>query len=393
MPDRLTRALAVAVVVAAVGLVGFVGPTAAGAQPSVAVAGDSIADRSRIQVRHAVEPTHPIVWYETFNSATIKKLGPPLLREVSRPNGPDIVLVELGTGNAFWGTSPTLFRQQVRELTAGLLRHATCVRWFEQKPGGNLAYPSINRQAVAFNRILREVVNSFPRARTVHYEAWTRLAGDAVFQADLLHLNQRGKNGLARLAAQAVTGCDPALRTGPYWDVADRHWAAEAVRWVADHHYIDGYANDTFRLDVGGIAPALDRLDWVQALWRRAGRPGVGPPAPWPDTPDAGAGALAWAADAHIVGGVPGAPFRPALSVTRGDALRWLHRAEGTPSPAPYPPHGLVDVPPGLDPVARWAKGVGVLTVPDGGRLRPEDPLTRADAAVFLHRVDQARSP
>lgn len=385
MPDRLRRAVALATVVMAV----LVAPTArAGAEPSVAVAGDSVADRARVQVRRAVEPTHPIVWYETFNSATIKKLGPPLLDEVARPDGPDIVLVELGTGNAYWGTSPTLFRRQVRELTAGLLRHVTCVRWFEQKPGGNLAYPSINRQAVRFNRILREVVNSFARARTVHYESWTRLAGDAVFQADLLHLNRQGKQGLARLAAQAVTGCDPAFTTGPYWDVADGHWAADAVRWVADHHYIDGYGNDTFRLDVGGIAPALDRMEWVRALWRRAGRPEGYPPAPWPDTPVGGAPALAWAAGEHVTGVGPAAAFRPTVAVTRADALRWLHRAEGMPDPAPYPPHGLVDVPEGLDPVARWAKGVGVLTIPDGGRLRPQDPLSRAHGAVFLHRID-----
>lgn len=391
MSDRLRRAVAVAVAVTTVLLVAPT--TRAHAEPTVAVAGDSIADRSRIQIRRAVEPTHPIVWYETFNSATIRKIGPLLLDEVARLDGPDIVLVELGTGNAYWGTPPAVFRQQVRELTAGLLRHVTCVRWFEQKPAGNLAYPTINRQAVAFNRILREVVNGFARARTVHYEAWTRLAGDAVFHADLLHLNRRGKQGLARLAAQAVTGCDPTLTTGPYWDVADAHWAADAVAWVTDHRYIDGYGNDTFRVEVGGLAPPLARLDWVRALWRRAGRPGGYPAAPWPDTPASGSGALAWAAAAHVIGVVPGAPFRPRAAVTRGDALRWLHRAEGTPSPASYPPHGLVDVPVGLDRVAQWAKGVGVITVPDGGRLRAGDPLTRAHAAVFLHRIDQPTPP
>jgi hypothetical protein len=362
----------------------------AGASPQVAIIGDSIGDRARVQVHNAVEPGHDIVFYETQDSATIRRLGPLLLDEVQRPNGPDIAIVELGVGNAFWGTTPTDFRKQVRYLTQQLLHDVTCVRWLEQKPGGNRAYPRINTNAALFNRILREEVNDFARARTVHYEAWTRMAGDGVFVPDLLHLNARGKRGLARLVRQAVEGCDPAVTSGRFWDVPDRYWASTEIDWVGDHHLIDGYANGTYRAEVGGIIPALDRLDWIRALWRRAGRPQGYPAAPWDD---ASGPPLAWAWGEQVTGLPADASFRPAAPVTRGDAIGWLYRAEGTPDPSGYPDHGLTDVPPGLRRAVRWAEGVGVIQVPDGGRFLPRRAVTRAEAATFLYRVAHAEPP
>ena len=379
MSHRLTAALVGALVVL---LLGPASP--AGASTDVAVVGDSIIDRSRTWVRNAVEPGHDIVWFETQNSATIARMGPALLQEVSRSGGPDIALVELGTGNAFWGTDADDLLIQVRNLTHQLLDRVDCVRWFEQKPGGNRAYPSINERAVLFNRIVRQEVDGIPGAHTVHYESWTRMAGDGVFVPDLLHLNARGKRGLARLARQAVEGCDPAVTSGRFWDVPDRFWASEEIDWVGDHHLIDGYRNGTYRADVGGIVPKLDRLGWVRALWRREGRPeGFGPP-PWPDVSGP---PLAWAWDAQVTQ-VPGTVrFRPGAPITRADAVQWLYRASGRPDPSAYPDHGLVDVPPGLRRAVRWAKGVGVVTIPDGGRFEPRRLVTRAEAAAYLYRA------
>jgi hypothetical protein len=378
VPHRLSTAVAGLLALALLGV------TPAGAAPDVAIVGDSIIDRSRPWVRNAVEPAHDIVWFETQNSATVARMGPALLAEVSRPGGPDIALVELGTGNAFWGTDPDDFRIQVRNLTRQLLDEVDCVRWFEQKPGGNLAYPTINEQAVRFNRIVREEVDAVPGAHTVHYESWSRLAGDGVFVPDLLHLNARGKRGLARLSRQAVEGCNPAVTSGRFWDVPDRHWASEEIDWVGDRHLIDGYRNGTFRADVGGIVPALDRLDWIRALWRRVGRPQGFGPDPWPDVSGP---PTAWAWDAEVTQLGAGAAFRPAAAVSRADAVQWLYRASGRPDPSAYPDHGLVDVPPGLRRAVRWAKGVGVVTVPDGGRFEPRRGLTRAEAAAYLYRA------
>ena len=310
---------------------------AAAATTDVAIVGDSIGDRARTQIRNLVEPGHDIVFYETQDSATIRRMGPMLLERVRRPGGPDIVVVELGVGNAFWGTSPADFRKQARYLTQQLLEEVTCLRWLEQKPGGNRAYPRINVNAARFNQILRTEVNSFARARTVHYEAWTRLAGDSVFVPDLLHLNPRGKRGLARLVRQAVEGCDPAVTSGRFWDVPDRHWASTEIDWVGDQHLIDGYANGTYRAEVGGIVPALDRLGWIRALWRRAGRPDGYPAAPWPDANAQNGAPLAWASAEEVTSLDPEAAFRPGAPITRADAVQWLYRAEGRPDATAYP--------------------------------------------------------
>lgn len=383
------RRIAAALVVVAALAVG----SPAGANDDVAIVGDSIIDRSRAWVRNAIEPAHDIVWYETQNSATVARMGPLVLAEVSRSGGPDIALVELGIGNAFWGTDADDFRIQVRNLTHQLLQHVDCVRWFEQKPGGNLAYPNVNRSAVRFNRIVREEVNAVPGARTVHYESWSRLAGDAAFMPDLLHLNPRGKRALARLSRQAVEGCDPAVTSGRFWDVPDRHWAATAIDWVGGQHLIDGYPNGTFRADVGGIAPVLRRNDWVRALWRREGRPTGLPAPPWPDVGAGDRQPLAWAWDAEVTQVPGGARFHPTSALRREDAVQWLYRAAGRPDPSAYPPHGLVDVPAGLARAVRWAKGVGIVTVPDGGRFEPRRTVSRAAAAVYLYRAAHPLPP
>jgi S-layer homology domain len=360
-------------------------PVPAAANEHVAIAGDSIVDESRVAVRNQVQLHHPITWFATQNSGTVGKFHDKIVDETVRPHGADIVLIELGTGNAYWGTGRDLFRQQVRELLEVITPHVTCVRWFEMKPGGTRAYPGINARAAALNQILREEVNAFPNAHTVHYEAWTRLAGDDYFRADLLHLNVRGRRQLAMLFDEAANGCDPDLVSGPYWDVPDDYWAAPAIAWVAEHHLIDGYANGTYRAVIGSLQPSLDRMAWVRALWRRAGRPGPQPPPPWPDAPAGAAAPLGWAASEEIVTVPPGEPFRPRAAITRAYAVQWLYRAVRRPDASVYPDPAYPDVPPALARALRWAAGVGVVATPAGQPFHPFSPLTRAQAAAFVY--------
>ncbi len=389
MPDRLRAQVTALVAVLSVGVLA----SPAGAAPDVALAGDSIAERAGTQIRNAIEPQHDVVWYETQNSATIRRVGNLLLDRVRRPGGPDIVLVELGVGNAFWGTATADFRKQVRYLTRELLEEVNCVRWFEQKETDLRGYRNIEARAPGFNAILRAEVHRFRRARTVHYGTWARVLGPAGFTEDTLHLTPRGKRGMARLARQAVDGCDPAVTSGPFWDVPDRHWAATEIDWVGDRHLIDGFGNGTYRADLGGIVQHLDRVDWIRALWRRLARPGGYGAAPWPDAGGRDGPPLAWAWGEEVTAVDGDSPFRPGAPVSRADAVQWLYRSEGRPDPSGYPDHGLTDVPPGISRAVRWAKGIGVIRVPDGGRFEPRRPVSRAEAAVFLHRFAHAPPP
>ncbi len=361
---------------------------AAASNTDVAIVGDSVIEQSRIPVRNEVERHHQIAWFETQNSGTVLKFHPKIVAEVTPAGGPDILLIELGTGNAYWGTAFDEFRSQVRSLLEDVTPYVSCVRWFEMKPGGTAYYPGINARATTINQILRDEVNSFANARTVHYEAWTRMVGDSAFRGDGLHLNANGRRQLALLAAQAADGCDPAITSGPYWDVPDDYWAAPAIDWVAQRHLIDGYANGTYRAEVGWVRPPLERADWVRALWRREGRPGGQPPAPWPDTPPSAAAPLAWAADADVVTVPPDHRFRPAAPTSRADAVQWLYRAEGRPDASIYPDPAYPDVPPGVARALRWAAGVSVVTTPPGRPFHPQGVLTRAQAASFLFRAD-----
>ncbi|MCB1016244.1 MAG: SGNH/GDSL hydrolase family protein, partial [Acidimicrobiales bacterium] len=216
--------------------------------PSVAFVGDSIGRDAGSYVRNQVGRTHPIAYYHAVAAGYIGYHLPRLLPVVRAAGGPDILLVELGTGDAFWDHSSARFERDVRRFLDKVLNlapgggplgppHVTCVRWFDQKPTANIAYPYVNAHRVAFNRILGRVLAE-PRyasrnVAVVPYAAWYWLSGDdGYFLADRLHHTQAGRRELGLLAGQAARGCDPAYTSGPFWDVPDASRSAEAITWL-----------------------------------------------------------------------------------------------------------------------------------------------------------------
>jgi hypothetical protein len=115
----------------------------------------------------------------------------------------------------------------------------------------------------------------------------------------------------------------PAQGASTFTDIPSEGAFAEPVAWAAEEGITSGYAGGTF-----GPARTVTRFQAVTFLHRLAGSPEPDRPAPFPDAPASGAAAaaVAWASEHGITTGFPDGTFRPGAAVTRGAFLTFLHR-------------------------------------------------------------------
>ncbi len=361
------------------------------AVPTVAFVGDSIGRDAQAYVRNQVGRTHSIAYYHAVAAGYIGYHLPRLRPVVQAPAGPDILLVELGTGDAFWDHGAARFERDVRRFLDAVLPHVTCVRWFDQKPTANIAYPHVNEHRTAFNRILRRVLSE-PRYRRanvalVPYSAWYWRSGDrGYFLADRLHHTQAGRRELGLLAGQAVEGCDPATTSGPFWDVPDRSPAATAVDWLGTNGIVEPYRNGTFRERLGSFPVHLDRGQLARYLWRLAQSPTGSAPTTWNDVPSSLRAAVSWVQARGIMRGFPDGSFRPSNRVTRAGLAVYLWRAMQRPTEG-VTPRAWPDVPAELVPAVNWAVGTGIMAPFPSGAFGSDRPVTRSLGARTLYAL------
>ena len=271
----------------------------------------------------------------------------------------------------------------MRDFLDRVTPHVECVVWIEQKPSRNRAYPNINRLARRYNSVVHRVVRNYEDVRYLHYATWTDLAGapSPYFLADWLHLTQAGERELARLVGSAVRGCDTDLTSGPFWDVQDGFWAAEAINWAAAEGIVGGFENDTYRAAIGQFRPAVTRAQAADMIWRFRGSLPEASPHGWSDGLPWVRPALRWGRAAHVLSGYPDGTFRPTRPVARGQLLGWLWRAAGR--PGGFPPSGLPDSTPALRGPLNWAVANDIVAGLDG-RFRRGARVDRAQIAAWL---------
>lgn len=364
-------------------------PPASADQPdSVAFVGDSVGRDAQPEIAAQVTPSNPIAYYHAIGAGYTDYHLPLLLPIVEAPDGPDIIVAELGTGDAFWEFTAQQFETSMRRFLGQITPHVDCVLWLDQKPAGNRAYPQINQRARAFNAVVHRVANAHPKATYVHYAEWTRLATapSPYFLADYLHLTSAGERGLAQLVGTAVRGCDPNLTSGPFWDVQDDFWAADAITWAAAEGLVTGFDNDSYRAVIGQFRPTVSRGQAAQMVWRLRGRPPVGQDHGWRDVPLWLAPALRWGRLQDVVDGYANGTFRPQEDVTRGRLVTWLWKAAGQPTGYPGN-HPWADAPPALRLALKWAAAEGIVTGIDS-HFRADRTVDRARITVWLQATD-----
>ena len=100
--------------------------------------------------------------------------------------------------------------------------------------------------------------------------------------------------------------------------------------------------------------------------------------------------AVKWAQEKGITGGIGNGLFGPNQPCTRAQIVTFLWRAAG--SPVVNYAMNMSDVPEGsyYAEALAHAKALGIATAEADGSFRPNDPVTRQDAMVFLLRAMQA---
>lgn len=175
--------------------------------------------------------------------------------------------------------------------------------------------------------------------------------------------------------------------TGPiagFTDVPPDAFYTDAVVWLKAQGITTGTSPTTFSPD-----DVVTRAQMATFLHRLAGSPGGSPAPGFTDVP-AGAfftEAVAWLKAAGITTGTTPTTYSPDDVVTRAQMAAFLHRLAG--SPTGNPASGFSDVPDGTFYAegVRWLKDQGITKGTSSTTYSPDDVVTRGQMAAFMFRM------
>ncbi len=172
-----------------------------------------------------------------------------------------------------------------------------------------------------------------------------------------------------------------------FCDVAPDSWYATAVDWLAGSGITTGITPTAY-----GSADGVTRSQMVTFLWRYSGRPVPAANGVVFDDVDPGsyyAVAADWAGNAGITTGVGPGVFGPEGPVSRAQMATFLWRLAGNPAPAVGGPvFDDVDPCSWYSTAVMWLAGEGITNGVAPGLYGPDEVVTRAQMAAFLHRYD-----
>ncbi len=169
----------------------------------------------------------------------------------------------------------------------------------------------------------------------------------------------------------------------PFNDARPTDYFFDAVSWA----YYNGIAEGMNEMRFGVNEPCT-RGQIVTYLWRAAGSPTPSGKNPFGDV-FVGSycyNAVLWAYQRGITNGTDPTTFSPNKTVTRGQAMTYLHRFAGSPEAS----YGVsfADVSPNAyyAPAIRWATSRGITNGTSPTTFSPDAPCTRAQILTFLYR-------
>ncbi len=184
---------------------------------------------------------------------------------------------------------------------------------------------------------------------------------------------------------------EPAFVAG-FKDVRETDYFANSVLWAVNHGITTGTSKTKF-------SPNADctRAQMVTFLWRASGSPE--PDAeenPFQDVPEGKyyAPAVLWAVEQGITTGTSQTRFSPDKDCTRGQAVTFLWRSNGSPE-STVTQNPFTDVKTGsfCENAVLWAIQQGITTGKTSTHFGPDSNCTRAQIVTFLFRDQASRAP
>ena len=170
-------------------------------------------------------------------------------------------------------------------------------------------------------------------------------------------------------------------------DVSKTDYYYEAVQWAVKKNVTQGADRNRFAPDA-----YCTRAQAVTFLWRAAGSPTPkSRTLPFRDVgpSDFYYDAVCWAVEQGITGGTGANAFSPDAEVTRSQTVAFLHRAAGSPSAGRVSAFSDVDSGSYYAGAVSWAVEHGITQGTGGGSFRPDLVCTRAQMVSLLYRSVQ----
>ena len=211
---------------------------------------------------------------------------------------------------------------------------------------------------------------------TAQFCTLTGLDSATDYTISITATNDFGTGGAALISVTTLHG---------FIDVARNGWQNDAVTWMRNAGLTTGCSSTQFCPDIG-----MTREQQITFLWRYAGEPSPGRPSPFTDVPSGQyyTDPVDWAYNSKLTKGTGLNMFGTGQPVTRAQALTFLWRQAGEPTPSVSNP--FVDVPSSsyyTEPV-RWAYENGVTLGTTPTTFTPDQAVTRVQFAAFLSRYD-----
>ena len=175
----------------------------------------------------------------------------------------------------------------------------------------------------------------------------------------------------------------------PFTDVAEGAYYADAVAWAIQNKVTSGVSATTFAPNA-----SCTRGQMVTFLWKAAGSPE--PKSLTTAFTDVKSGAyyekaVAWAVENKVTTGTSATTFSPDATVTRGQSVTFLWKANN--SPAAEGTSAFTDVAAGAyyAPAVAWAVEKGVTSGMSATTFAPNSNCTRAQIVTFLYRAASAK--
>ena len=171
----------------------------------------------------------------------------------------------------------------------------------------------------------------------------------------------------------------------PFSDVNPTAYYYEPIRWAVYNGIAEGVSQTRF-----GVNEPCSRARIVTFLWRAAGSPM--PRSTLTPFVDVLPGsyyyqAVLWAVENGITNGTGAATFSPEMTVSRAQAMTYLHRSAGLVSSSYYAPFTDVSDNAYYASAVRWALSRGITNGTSATTFSPDEPCTRSQIVTFLYRA------